>query len=214
MNWLSVILRVEATNPPTFTCAPRPKVMPLGLISKTWPLADRLPLMVETPPPSTRLSAAELLLGWMNWTASPLPMLKLCQLMVTDGVDSVTTILPAALFMAALPADTVPPAGMARTLSPKDRIMATASALRVKRVRFPMARPRNAPLLPAQSSFSDPEVLGATTALSRLALIFFMALHRTPPQKKGCYRNNNNDGARYMEGDELCARPILRIIQA
>ena len=33
--------RVEATRPPTFTCAPWPNKMPFGLISQTCPLASR-----------------------------------------------------------------------------------------------------------------------------------------------------------------------------
>ena len=56
--------RVEATRPPTFTCAPGANITPLGLIRKTWPLALRLPKMAEGSLPRTRFRVTELALGW------------------------------------------------------------------------------------------------------------------------------------------------------
>src|SRR5450830_1759375 len=105
----SVIFNVDATSPPTFTCAPWPNRMPFGFSRNTLPLADRLPRMLEASEPSTRLSATELLLGCTNRTASPCPMLKLCQLIAAFGVDWVMVVLPAPLLMLAPPAATTPP---------------------------------------------------------------------------------------------------------
>src|SRR3990172_4961119 len=107
------MFNVDATSPPTFTCAPLPNKMPFGFIRNTLPLADRLPRMLEGSEPSTRLSAIELLLGWTNWTASLCPMLKLCQLIATFWLDWLMVILPGLPAMLALPADTAPPVGRA-----------------------------------------------------------------------------------------------------
>src|ERR1700690_611178 len=113
MKSLSLMLSVDASNPPTFTCAPWPNRMPFGLIRNTLPLADRLPRMLEGSEPTTRLSATELLLGCTNWTASPCPMLKLCQLIATFWLDWLIVVVPTPLVMLALPADTAPPVGPA-----------------------------------------------------------------------------------------------------
>lgn len=48
---------VEARSPPTFTCAPGPKITPFGLTMKTWPFASSLPKSAEGREPTTRLSA-------------------------------------------------------------------------------------------------------------------------------------------------------------
>ena len=37
------MFRDEATNPPTFTCAPSPKTIPEGLIKYILPLAESVP---------------------------------------------------------------------------------------------------------------------------------------------------------------------------
>ena len=109
----SVMFNVDATSPPTFTCAPLPNRMPFGFSRNTLPLADRLPRMLEGSEPSTRLSATELLLGCTNWTDSVCPMLKPCQLIATFWLDWVIVVLPAPPAMLALPADTAPPVGPA-----------------------------------------------------------------------------------------------------
>ena len=107
------MFNVDATSPPTFTCAPWPNKMPFGFSRNTLPLADRLPRMLEGSAPSTRLSATELLLGCTNRTASVCPMLKLCQLIATFWPDWLIVVLPAPPAMLALPADTAPPVGPA-----------------------------------------------------------------------------------------------------
>jgi len=49
----------EASNPPTFTCAPGPKITPFGLTMNTWPFASSLPKKVIGRGPTTRFSAIE-----------------------------------------------------------------------------------------------------------------------------------------------------------
>src|SRR6185503_4486816 len=133
MKSLSVMPRVDATSPPTFTCAPLPNRMPFGFTRNTLPLADRLPRMLEGSGPSTRLSAAELLLGCTNRTASPAPMLKPCQLIATFWLDWLIVVVPAPPAMLALPAETVPPVGRAWIFEPNASITEIASAFRAKR---------------------------------------------------------------------------------
>jgi len=133
MKSLSLMLRVEATRPPTLIDAPRPKSMPLGLSRNTLPLAVRLPRMLEGSGPSTRLRAIELLSGCTNWTASVAPMLKLCQLIATFWLVWVMVVLPAELLMAAPPSVTTPPTGRAKTFAPNAIISETARAFRAKR---------------------------------------------------------------------------------
>ncbi len=70
MKSLSLMLRVDATSPPTLTDAPLPNRMPFGFTRNTLPLADRPPRMLDGSAPSTRLSATELLLGCTNFTVS------------------------------------------------------------------------------------------------------------------------------------------------
>src|SRR6185295_15969090 len=123
MKSASVMLRVDATSPPTLTCAPLANRMPFGFTRNTLPLADRLPKMFDGSDPSTRLRATELLLGCTNLTASACPMLKPCQLIATFWLDWLIVMLPAPLAMLAPPADTAPPDGRAWTLEPKASIM-------------------------------------------------------------------------------------------
>ncbi len=113
MKLASVMFSVDATSDPTLTDAPLPNRMPFGLTRNTLPLADRLPKIPEGLGPSTRLSATELLLGWMNWTASPAAMPKLCQLIAVFWVVCVMVVLTPLVAMPAPPAATTPPAGPA-----------------------------------------------------------------------------------------------------
>jgi len=83
----SVMLRVDATKPPTLTDAPWPNKMPFGFTRNTWPLAVRLPRMRDGSAPTTRFSATDWLLGCTKRTASPAAMLKLCQLRVACWLD-------------------------------------------------------------------------------------------------------------------------------
>ena len=69
--------------------------------------------MLEGSDPSTRLSSTELLLGCNTRTASPVAMLKLCQLMAAFCVDWLMVVLNAPLLMLAAPATTAPPVGSA-----------------------------------------------------------------------------------------------------
>src|SRR6185436_5899780 len=119
MKSASVIPRVEATSPPTFTCAPCPNRMPFGLMRKTLPFADRLPRMLDGSGPSTRLRATELLPGCTNWTASVLPMLNDCQLIAAFWLDWLIVVLPGVTAIFAVPADTAPPTGSAWAAEPK-----------------------------------------------------------------------------------------------
>ena len=121
MKSLSDRFSVDATSPPTFTCAPLPNRMPFGFIKKTFPLAVRLPRIVDGSAPKTRLSATALLLGCTNRTVSPGPMLKLCQLITVLAVVWVTKVVPAPVLMLAPPAVTAPPVGDAYTCMPKPK---------------------------------------------------------------------------------------------
>ena len=113
MKSASEMARVDATSPPTFTDAPAPNRMPLGLTRNTLPLAVRLPSMFEGSDPMTRFSATELLPGCTNWTDSPARTPKLCQLIATLGVVWVIVMFPGVPPMVALPAETTPPTGWA-----------------------------------------------------------------------------------------------------
>ncbi len=129
MKSLSLMLRVEATSPPTLTDAPLPNRMPLGFSRNTLPLAERLPMILEGSEPNTRLSATELLLGCKKLTVSPRPIPKVCQLIATFCVDWVMVVLAAWLLMAAPPAVTTPPPGSAEALVPYAIMRAIVRAL-------------------------------------------------------------------------------------
>ena len=75
----SVTLAVEATSPPTSTLLFLPKSTPFGLMTKTLPVAESEPSMMDRPSPTTRLMAMALLLFWSKWTFSSLAMLNFCQ---------------------------------------------------------------------------------------------------------------------------------------
>ncbi len=113
MKFASVMSRVEATSPATFTCAFVPNRIPFGFTRNTLPLADRLPSMLDGSAPSTRLSATELALGCTKKTASPSPMLKLCQLIAAFGLDCLTVSVTEVFAIVALPAATAPLVGRA-----------------------------------------------------------------------------------------------------
>src|SRR5688572_6208977 len=157
----SEMLRVDATSPPTFTCAPWPNRMPLGFTRNTLPLADRLPMMLEGSAPSTRLSATALLVGCTNCTASVLPMLKLCQLIATLGVDWLTVTLPGVVVIFALPADTAPSVGRAQAFEPRASMREAASPVRAKRARTAVGVAPSEDLLDSVPRFSE----AATTVL-------------------------------------------------
>ena len=96
---------VVAIRPATSTCAPGPKNTPAGLMSQTWPLAIRSPRMLETLPPVTRLSATELLPGWMNCTVEPAGIPKALQVMIVLFVVCVMTDLVAEGVLSVAPPD-------------------------------------------------------------------------------------------------------------
>ena len=115
MKLALVMPDVVAMIAPTFTCAPLPNRMPLGLVMMTVPLAESWPRMVLAPLPSTRFNACINWSAWTNTTFSPAAMLKLCQSitslsefwMTAISVGLLTTIWP-------LPSAMVPPCGRAR----------------------------------------------------------------------------------------------------
>ena len=82
--WISLSLscRVEATIPPTFTCAVLENTTPLGLSKNTWPLAFSRPMIWEALLSSTWLMATEDWLGWLKLTVASWPMLKVFQLLL------------------------------------------------------------------------------------------------------------------------------------
>ncbi len=155
MKLASLMASVEATRPPTLTEAPLPNRMPLGLTRNTLPLDDRLPRMLDGLAPTTRFSATELLPGCTNCTDSPAWMPKLCQLMATLGVVWVMTMAPGVPPMLALPAETTPPAGSARTLAPQAIIRETARIFRPKPAWAPAPAVQEEIFLPALRVFSE-----------------------------------------------------------
>ncbi len=113
MKLASVMFRVEATSPPTFTWAFGPNRMPLGLTRNTLPLADRLPKIADGSGPVTRFRATELLFGWANRTDSLGAMLKLCQLITAFWLVWLTVSARPPPERLAEPAATWPPVGRA-----------------------------------------------------------------------------------------------------
>ena len=91
--------------------------------------------MLEGSAPSTRFSATALLLGCTKRTASAEPMLNPCQLIAVFWLVWVIVVLPGLAAMLALPADTAPPMGRARTLVPNARVTQAAIAVMAKRER-------------------------------------------------------------------------------
>ena len=114
MKSLSLMLRLEATRPPTLTLAPGANSTPEGLTRKTRPLAFSEPKMLEGLFPKTRLKRLDWLLGWEILTVSPLPMPKEFQLMIAWFDPWFIFICVAeGEAMTACPAATCPPVGKA-----------------------------------------------------------------------------------------------------
>eukprot|EP01133_Synstelium_polycarpum_P019995 gene19995-biopygen16333 len=147
------ISSVDATRPAVFTDAPWPNSTPFGLTMKTLPFADRLPSIVVPSLPSTRFSATALLLGCWNCTDSPLPILKLAQLMTAFWLPWWITVLPGVPLMVACPATTVPPAGPARARLPYPSISAAAMLVKAKCAPPPLLPGMER--LPADLTFSE-----------------------------------------------------------
>ena len=105
------IASVEASRPPTSTCAPGAKRMPLGLRRNTRPLAESRPNNCEGSTPCTRLSAIALAEGWLKVTAALAPMLKDCQSMATRSVLCWMASVAPVWLMFAVPATTRAPVG-------------------------------------------------------------------------------------------------------
>ena len=66
-----------AMIPPTFTTAPLPKKMPYGFAMTIFPLDVSVPKICDGFGAVTRFSVSERVLGWMKFTRSAPPMLKL-----------------------------------------------------------------------------------------------------------------------------------------
>jgi hypothetical protein len=101
------------------------------------------------------LRATELLSGWMKRTASPTPMLKLCQLIATFWLDWVMVVLPGELLMPALPAATTPPTGKAWTSLANGRISESTRAFSIKFTTALFARVQRDTFLPAVLAISE-----------------------------------------------------------
>ena len=102
---------VVARKPAVVMTAPGPKMMPSRLTMNTLPLADRLPRIWLGPRlPVTRLSAIELLFGWLNVVRSPTPMSNMRQLMTALSLNWLTVTLaePAPLTVAEPPTTCAP----------------------------------------------------------------------------------------------------------
>ena len=124
---------VEATRPPTSTCAPLPKAMPLGLTRNTRPLAEMLPRISEGMPPTTRFNTVDEAEGWLNTTYSLLPTENCCQLIAAECELWLITSVPAfGALIVAWPATTWPPAGLAAE-RPGASTLARVSGQRIAR---------------------------------------------------------------------------------
>src|SRR5262249_6390471 len=105
--------RVEATRPPTLTCALLENSTPAELTMKTRPLAFNAPEMTLVSLPMTRLRATAELFGWTKLTVSLGAIEKPCQLMTVDCDDWLMLVVVPLCAMLAEPATTVPPFGSA-----------------------------------------------------------------------------------------------------
>ena len=154
MKSASLMLALDATSEPTFTAAPLPNKTPFGLTKNTLPLDDRLPMMLDASPPTTRFSATELLFGCKKVTTPLGPIEKLCQLIATFWVVWVMVVVLAPLLMVAPPAVTTPPVGCcACAAGAKASASALTRAVRAKRATA-LAEPDDAPL-PAPFACSE-----------------------------------------------------------
>ena len=125
----------EATKPPTLTWAPWPTKTPLGFNTNTWPLALMLPRMLLRSAPVTRLSVAEVLLGWLKRTDSSAPTEKLRQLMTARSVLWLMVVAVPLWLMLAAPRATEPPSGPAKAGPTKpSQAAATAAAKALMRI--------------------------------------------------------------------------------
>ncbi len=151
---VSLIFNVDATMPPTLTCAPGANITPLGLTRNTRPLAFRLPRIFDGSEPTTRLSVTALTLGCLKLTVSPAPMLKPCQLMAAFWLPCVIVVTPGALAMLDCPAETTPPVGAACAVDAKAHHNAADSGVNAKRARADADRPP-AVFLPLPEAISE-----------------------------------------------------------
>ena len=107
----------------------------IGIDQEDLAVGDRLPRITDGSAPSTRLSATDCALGWTNWTVSPAPMLKLCQLITTFAVVWWMVVYWFVLEIVASPRVTTPPSGWpAWATVASDTRMAPASVLMAKRL--------------------------------------------------------------------------------
>src|SRR5215470_2026008 len=104
---------VEATSPPTLTCAFLPNRTPAELTMKTCPLALSAPEMTLVSLPITRLRVTDELPGWLKLTVSFAPIENPCQLMMVLLVDGLMLVTLPDWEMPAEPSTTEPPTGPA-----------------------------------------------------------------------------------------------------
>ena len=163
MKSASLRFRVEATRPPTLTSEPAPNNMPLELSMNTWPLALRLPRIWLAFWPSTRLSAIEVALGWLNRTVSLAAMPKLCQLIARFWLLWLTVVLTPVWEIAPTPALICPPVGAANVMGLSKASAPTTLLL------------RDEPDLPRALAFSETAIQVFVTRLQIRRYIRFMA---------------------------------------
>ncbi len=124
MKLLLAMSSVDATSPPTFTDAPLPKTMPLGLMRNTLPpgrfglpasVVRSAPSMREAwmlmPSPTTRFSSTAEVLGCEMLTRPPAPIEKLCQLTMPRCSGCTMFIVPTPCVIVTPPAMGVKPEG-------------------------------------------------------------------------------------------------------
>ena len=84
---------VVAISPPTLIWLPLPNSTPLELISQTFPVANRLPSILDGEAPSTRLRVMDEELGCRKLTPDPDGIEKLFQLINAFCVDCEMVVL-------------------------------------------------------------------------------------------------------------------------
>ncbi len=106
-----LIASVDATSPPTSTCAVAPNSTPFGLTMNTWPGALMRPKIWLALVSSTRLSVTDDVPGCAKSMRAWLPRSKVCQSIAARCVDCETVSVAPLCLSVAWPATTWPPVG-------------------------------------------------------------------------------------------------------
>ena len=179
------ILEDVAISEPTLILAAAPKAMPAGLLIATIPIALKLPLIIDAPPPPvTRFSAVQLASCCLMTTFSPAAMLKDFQSITTLGVFWMMMTLVGLVTIFAAPVATTPSCGKAQAV-PDDstgRVTSTLHSAVVSRspcVSLATAGRRNRADDVASAAVRTPRLEGSDSARMERRTGFFLPLGRS-----------------------------------